>query len=83
MNEPQCKRCLVFAQAEDSKEREKIYEYIENLDSTLKIEENLNAERLRICEACEMLIAGMCRSCGCYVELRAALMTNSCPRKKW
>ena len=26
---------------------------------------------------------GMCRACGCYVELRAAMRKNACPYEKW
>ena len=31
----------------------------------------------------EELKEGMCRSCGCYVELRAVMKKNRCPNDKW
>ena len=43
-------------------------------------------QRLReICMSCDRLLAGMCRICGCYVELRASLKRNACPavHPKW
>ena len=30
-----------------------------------------------------MLLSGMCRACGCFVELRAAIAANRCPYEKW
>ena len=49
----------------------------------IKASEELYEERLSVCKECDMLLTGMCRSCGCYVELRAAVTKNYCPRKKW
>ena len=31
----------------------------------------------------DMLLQGMCRACGCFVELRAVIAVNSCPYDKW
>lgn len=39
--------------------------------------------RLSICKECEKLLSGMCRMCGCYVEMRAAIALRDCPGKKW
>ncbi|MCI8541936.1 DUF6171 family protein [Acetatifactor aquisgranensis] len=58
-------------------------EYIANLDEDIRAPEPLYEERLAVCKGCELLLEGMCRSCGCYVELRAAVAKNICPRKKW
>lgn len=58
-------------------------EYIANLDSDIKADEALYEERLAACKECDLLLEGMCRICGCYVELRAVVAKNICPRKKW
>ena len=60
-----------------------IQNLIENLDPEERASEGLYEERLQICKDCEMFMEAMCRSCGCYVELRAAKNRNTCPRKKW
>lgn len=78
-----CKRCLTRELADQADTYQTIREYIDNLDPDYKAGEELYEERLSICKECEMLLAGMCRSCGCYVEMRTAIRTNNCPRKKW
>ncbi len=60
-----------------------LQEYIENLDEDIKAEDGLYESRLSICVSCDNLLEGMCRSCGCYVELRAAIIGNTCPKGKW
>ena len=41
--------------------------------------------RLNTCMECDNLINGMCKLCGCFVEMRAAVKKNYCPNidKKW
>lgn len=43
----------------------------------------LQALRLEVCRACPMLDAEnmCCRSCGCYVEVKATMMQNYNPKK--
>ncbi|MEE1190836.1 MAG: DUF6171 family protein [Blautia sp.] len=36
-------------------------------------------QRLLMCRQCEHLLSGMCRKCGCYVEMRAAMKIRHCP----
>ncbi|MCQ2540373.1 MAG: DUF6171 family protein [Acetatifactor sp.] len=79
----QCKRCLTRELAGQEQVYATVREYIENLDIDLKVEDSLYEDRLSVCKECEMLLQGMCRSCGCYVEMRAAMKKNNCPRKKW
>ena len=79
----QCKRCLTRELAGQEQVYATVREYIENLDIDLKVEDFLYEDRLSVCKECEMLLQGMCRSCGCYVEMRAAMKKNNCPRKKW
>ena len=74
-----CKKCLL----EDMKEEDfyrTLRNYIQNLDEDLKVESSVYRERLERCRTCDDLISGMCRICGCYVELRAAMKKNACPR---
>lgn len=62
-----------------------MYEYIERLPQEDKAEAELYEQRLQICKECEMLLSGMCRLCGCFVEMRAAIKKRSCPNvpQKW
>lgn len=78
-----CKRCLTREMAGQEETFRNLREYIENLDSNIRTKASVYEERLNICKECELLFQGMCRTCGCYVELRAAVAGNSCPNKKW
>ena len=78
-----CKKCLMRELQDETEYYESIGALIDRLEPDTKAEETLYEERLQICKACEMFLEAMCRSCGCYVELRAAVEKNSCPRKKW
>lgn len=80
---PQCRRCLTRDLVGEEEYFRSLHDYIANLDSDIRTDAPLYAERLNVCRECDMLFQGMCRSCGCYVELRAAIARNCCPRKKW
>ncbi len=60
-----------------------LHEYIANLEEDIKATAPKYEERLLICKQCDLLTDGMCRACGCYVELRAAIEENICPYEKW
>lgn len=60
-----------------------LHEYIANIEADLKTDSHLYEERLSICTECDLFVEGMCRTCGCYVELRAAIKNNSCPNSRW
>ena len=77
-----CRRCLT-REMDQKAYFENLHTYIENLDEELKVEEPLYEERLSVCKKCDLLADGMCRACGCYVELRAAMKKNGCPYDKW
>lgn len=62
---------------------DQLHTYIAQLDEDIRTEEPLYQERLHVCKSCELLMDGMCRACGCYVELRAAIRENVCPYEKW
>ncbi len=47
------------------------------------METPLYETRLSLCKECDLLLDGMCRACGCFVELRATMKKNSCPYDKW
>ena len=83
VNERICKRCLTRELAGQEEYFQNLREYIENLDIDIKAPEQLYEERLAVCKKCDFLFQGMCRGCGCYVELRAAVAKNVCPYKKW
>ncbi len=73
-----CKRCLLSDMSEDGL-RERVYEYIESLSGDIKVEPGIYEQRLEQCRECDKLFNGMCRACGCFVEMRAAIKSNSCP----
>ena len=82
-NEPKrfCRKCLIRELGMDEYFRN-LQDYIRNLDPDLKVPDEIYEERLAMCKKCEELTQGLCRVCGCYVELRAAMKKNSCPLGK-
>lgn len=77
-----CRKCLT-RDMDKAEYFENLHSYIANLDEEIKVEESLYEERLSLCKVCDLLADGMCRACGCYVELRAVMRKNSCPYDKW
>ena len=78
-----CRRCLTRDMKGQEEYFRSLQDYIENMDPDIKAAPELYEGRLAVCQECELLFQGMCRSCGCYVELRAAVKKNECPWKKW
>lgn len=78
-----CRKCLTPQTDEEFFER--LREIIRGFDEKEKVSETIYRRRLEECMACDSLLSGMCRLCGCYVELRASLKRNACPavRPKW
>jgi len=72
-----CRRCLLREMSEDAFQN--VYEYIDSLDEAVRTPETEYARRLRECRTCGELLSGMCRLCGCFVEVRAAKRGLSCP----
>lgn len=62
-----------------------ILEYIKEIPPEKRADESIYKARLQTCKECSELINGMCRKCGCYVELRAIKPEMYCPseEKKW
>lgn len=78
-----CRRCLTKDMIGQEEYFQNMYTYIANLDEAVKADQPLYEKRLIICKDCELLFDGMCRACGCFVELRAAIGKNVCPYAKW
>ena len=77
-----CKRCLgKMTLAEDAYDN--MIAYIKGIDEQIKTNEQVYEIRLFTCRSCKSLINGMCKHCGCFVEMRAAITKNKCPRNKW
>ncbi len=79
-----CRRCLA-REMPDAEYYRNMYEYIDNLDEDIKAPAGIYEKRLEACKQCDSLLNGMCRVCGCFVEMRAAVMKNGCPAvsRKW
>lgn len=77
-----CLQCLLREMDQETY-MENLYSYIQHLDDTIKADKALYEERLAVCKDCHYLADGMCRACGCFVELRAAIAKNSCSYEKW
>ncbi|NLZ82083.1 MAG: hypothetical protein GX915_00285 [Clostridiales bacterium] len=77
-----CKKCLI-RDMDEYEEYKNMFEYIRNISDDIKSSQELYEERMEICKECDMLLSGMCRKCGCFVEMRAAVEKNYCPGKKW
>jgi len=75
-----CKQCLLRdLAAEDQKDLQKYLAVIKPQD---RANEALYEERLVVCRSCEKLSEATCEACGCYVEIRAHVAANRCPKKK-
>lgn len=81
---PVCKRCLL-AEIDVDRLYKKVSELIELMPEDVKAPDEIYQKRLNICRSCESLENGICRECGCFVELRAASKKNYCPSvyKHW
>lgn len=76
-----CKKCLLREMAEA--DAAMIEKYKAAIKSGDRVDENTYEKRLSICKDCDLLNAGTCNACGCYVELRALSIVSACPYKKW
>ena len=77
-----CRKCLT-KEMDERQYFENLHTYIANLDEALKADGAVYDKRLAVCRRCDLLADGMCRGCGCFVELRAVIRTNGCPYEKW
>lgn len=83
-NQRICKKCLL-SEMQESEYFHNLYDYISRLDEDIKTDESKYQDRLHACKACDSLMSGMCRICGCFVEMRAVIDKNICPHTtpKW
>lgn len=72
-----CKRCLL-KEMNAEEYFNTIQEYLEAIPVEEKASEDVYMQRLDSCKQCEGLINGMCKFCGCFVELRAAKLRQHC-----
>lgn len=75
---PVCKRCLL-ADIDVDGLYKKVSELVELIPEDIRASDELYHKRLEICRTCQSLENGICRECGCFVELRAATRKNYCP----
>lgn len=79
-----CRKCLIRDMPE-AEFFQNMYDYIANIPEDEKTPEEEYERRLNECRQCESLLNGMCRVCGCFVEMRAAAVIRHCPGtgKRW
>ena len=76
-----CKKCLLLEAAE--KDGENIKKFIDIIAPSERADDGLYEKRLEICGDCDKLLESTCNACGCYVQIRAAALSATCPKKKW
>ena len=64
-------------------DQQMIQKYKEAIKQADQVPAEEYESRLAFCKECELLNAGTCGACGCYVELRAAAKVGHCPYRKW
>ena len=73
-----CKKCLLY-EAGEMVTYDEIMKYVATLDKNETVSECEYERRIAFCKQCDFLISGMCRKCGCFVEVRARLKNKDCP----
>lgn len=53
--------------------------YLGRIPEEEKAQEDLYEKRLQACDSCPDYQNGMCRMCGCFVAVRAAVRKQYCP----
>ena len=81
MAQTRCRKCLL--NQDSGQLYQSIQEWISSLPEKERAGEEEYRRRLLVCESCEKLQNGMCLSCGCFVQVRAAKQKESCPWGKW
>ena len=61
-----CKKCFLREMAEE--DAKMIEKYKKGIKETDRVSEKKYEERLAVCKECDLLNAGTCGACGCYVE---------------
>lgn len=81
MNTADCVKCIQ-RELTDKEYYKSVASYISNIPEELKTPDDTYAFRLEQCRKCQYIVNGLCRLCGCFVEIRAASVKNYCPNKK-
>lgn len=79
MTQRPCIRCLLSELPDGAALAEAVRERIAALPEEDRAPEAERRRRLEKCKACPRLNRGTCGACGCYVELRAARIRQTCP----
>jgi len=74
-----CRRCLLSEDSGNKALAQLVTEYLAAIPQEQKVEEDIYTLRLHECKMCDYLLSGMCRVCGCYVEVRAVRHFLHCP----
>lgn len=74
-----CRRCLLRDMG-DSEYYQGVVKYRETLPPEYGVSDEIYQERLDLCLGCDELENGVCRQCGCFVEIRASMNAKSCPK---
>lgn len=77
-----CYKCLL-REIDPDAYFEKLQDYIGRIPEEERADPVLYEDRLKICSSCDYLVSGMCRACGCFVELRASELKGRCPYDRW
>ncbi|MBS6645380.1 MAG: hypothetical protein KH366_17510 [Clostridiaceae bacterium] len=80
----ECPRCGLSA-VSDSDYHQSLQTYISGIDPDIRTSDTVYSNRLKACGVCSYLSNGLCRLCGCFVEMRAAKQNSRCPEtpSKW
>jgi len=79
----QCRRCLLRESSQGDELYHSVMEYVNTIPIIEKASTEVYGQRLSICQSCDQLTNGMCALCGCFVEVRAAKIAQSCIKKYW
>ena len=74
-----CLRCLIEDLPDEKALAEILRERVAQLPPEERVPETERQRRLNSCRLCRSLNHGTCALCGCYVEIRAARKSMSCP----
>ena len=80
-----CPGCLLRDMDFEKPLYELVQAVLAAMEAHLKAEDAVYESRLEICKKCGNLQNGMCKLCGCFVEVRAARKDQRCPdiTAKW
>ncbi|MDR2657116.1 MAG: DUF6171 family protein [Oscillospiraceae bacterium] len=72
-------RCLLRDDPSQQELMRTVSEYVASIPSGLRVCDAAYKARLETCARCGHIVSGICRLCGCYVEVRAVKRRMGCP----